>query len=554
MVGDRVLVRLVSLAVLGLAMVTALLETAYLPSFHDAMEMGYVDFARHIARGAGMSTSMLAPYYLPKIPSPISLWPPLYPALIAGVSKLGLAVPVAARAISIVMFGVTAMLVWLLAAAVFGRTTGAVAAVLFSLWPPATRIGGMALSENLFMAAVLVSLLIGVRLLRPGPPASRWYAVAAGSGLAMGLAALTRYVGLALIAIGAAALLASIRGRTVRERITGVAVWAVSAAVLPALVLLRNVLVTGALIGAGRPPNERRFAYHVLFSIKTVALDGLQLLWRITVLPEALGVNVRVLAGAVVVLTGVVVYGAIRSPRVRAGVRRIPGALAGSPEGRFVMTIAAGYWIAMLVAREQMGFMALSTRMMIPLYPLLLIGAVAAIVAVVQALGVPARRTLTAAVVALCLASVLGVILPRSLAAGGPRLQPDPPPSWVAWVAAHTPPGTPIVGNGGFDYTFFLERPVLSFASYLEYRTGNRFERDCRTIARNLATLGWRHAVLILHAEDTGLDEDLMGRRYGPTIVRLLRGEKPLPVRQITRQPEFVAFEILDLAWDCDQT
>jgi hypothetical protein len=314
------------------------------------------------------------------------------------------------------------------------------------------------------------------------------------------------------------------------------------------------VLVTGAVIGAGRPPNEHGLAYHVLFSLKTVALDGLHLLWRITVLPEALGLNVRALGGALVAVAALTLYGAVRSGRVRDGLRRAASVPAGSPESRFVVAIAAGYWIAMLAAREQMGFMALSTRMMIPLYPLLLIGAVAMIVAFVETLGASARRALTAAVVVLCMASLLGVIAPRSLAAGGPRLRPDPPPPWVAWVAAHTPPGTPIVGNGGFDYTFFLERPVLSFASYLEYRSGNRFERDCRTIARNLATLGWRGAVLILHAEDTGLDEDLMGRRYGPTIVRLLRGETPLPVRPITRQPDFVVFEILDFAWDCDQT
>jgi hypothetical protein len=99
---------------------------------------------------------------------------------------------------------------------------------------------------------------------------------------------------------------------------------------------------------------------------------------------------------------------------------------------------------------------------------------------------------------ALCVAVVAGVVLPRAIAAGGPRLHPDEPPVWVKWVAANTPPDSPIVGNGGFDYTFYLDRPVVSFASFLEYRGGDRFDRDCRRISSTLKTLGWEHPYLIL--------------------------------------------------------
>ncbi len=125
-------------------------------------------------------------------------------------------------------------------------------AIAVVLWPPVTRMGGMALSESLFVLMVLASVLISVRLVRTRGGAD-WRMTAAAGGLAMGAAALTRYVGLALIAVGALALLLNLRGRTLRDRLVITAVWSTAAAVPSVLLLVRNVLVTGSLIGtAGR--------------------------------------------------------------------------------------------------------------------------------------------------------------------------------------------------------------------------------------------------------------------------------------------------------------
>ncbi len=256
---------------------------------------------------------------------------------------------------------------------------------------------------------------------------------------------------------------------------------------------------------------------------------------------------------AVLVGIALVLFGIVRSRRVREAIVAAVAAPVATPEARFVAVVAFGYWAAMLAARSVMGFMALSTRMMMPVYPLLLIIGVAIVVGLVGAIGPSARRALPWVVVALSLGATVGVIAPKSLALGGPRLRPDPPPPWVVWVATNTLPGAPIVGNGGFDYTFYLERPVLSFASYLEYRSGNRFERDCRMIARHLAQLGWRRPYLVLRAEEDGLDPDLMTRRYGPTIGGLLKGSPTLPARQVAREREFAVFEILGLDWSCVQ-
>lgn len=187
-----------------------------------------------------------------------------------------------------------------------------------------------------------------------------------------------------------------------------------------------------------------------------------------------------------------------------------------------------------------------------PAYPLVLVGAVAFLTAFIDKVRPSARKFLTWTVVSLCMGSLVIVALPRSLSAGGPRLSPGPAPVWVSWVEAHTPPNAPIVGNTPFDYNFYLQRPVYSFQVYAVYGTGRRFDRDCRLISNHLVDLGWKHAYLVLHAEDGRFDADLMGQRYGVMIERLLNGERSLPVLPIARYPEFAVYEILDVHWVCN--
>ena len=487
------------------------------------------------------------------MPSPISFWPPLYPGAAAVVTKFGVAAPEATKLVSIGAFGLTVALVWVLGSAVFDRGVGTVTALLLAVWPPVARTAGMALSESLFIFWVVLCAVITIRLLRPQPTTTRVLLIAALGGLAMGAASLTRYAALALVPIGAAGLLVNLQGRAIKDRVTITAIWSVCATVPPGLFLIRNIVLTGALIGAGRPPDERGVVYHLAYAAKTIAADSLALLSRVLVLPELVGVDRRVVI--LVALAGVaaLLYGVIRSERVRAGARAAFVGAVGTAESRFVLMLWAGFWAGMLVAHLAMGFMSLSTRMMMPGYPLALLSVTGAAALFVGTVAAPARRALPWVIAGLCVAVVAGVVLPRAIAAGGPRLHPDDPPIWVKWVAANTPPGAPIVGNGGFDYTFYLDRPVVSFASFLEYRGGDRFDRDCRRIASTLTALGWEHPYLILRAEEGGLDPQAMGRRYGRTIERLLRGEPSLPVRELARFPEFIAYEVLSVSWSCGQ-
>ena len=530
-----------------LAAVVALAQTATSPGF-DPTGMIYVDMARHIAAGDGVAASIFFPSHVPKHPSPIALWPPMYPAAIASLSLVGIDPAVAARAISIIAFAVSVALVSRLGAALFGDAAGMSAAMLMLAWPSVTGIAAMALSENLFVVFVLLSVLLTVRLIAATP--ERPYRLAGAAGLAMACASLTRYPGLALAAIGAAALVVGLRDRAWRDRLALTSVWVTATILPPAFLLVRNRLVTGAFMGAGRPPDDSGLVYHTLYAIKAVSTDGLRLLWRLAVLPEALGLDSRMMAVVVLVALGVMLFGVVRSARVRGALGSAAVAAVATPQARFAAIIGLGYWVAMAVARSVTSFEPLNTRMLMPAYPLVLIGVVAMVMTFAERIGI-ARRAFTTAVTALVAASITLVMVPHSIAAGGPKVAPDPPPAWVAWAAANTPPGAPILGNRSAEFNFYLGRPAYSFQAYAVYKSGNRFDRDCRLIAGHLAQLGWSRAYLVLHAEDETFDVEVMGRRYGPTIERLLRGEPALPVRAVARGTDFAAFEITSLDWTC---
>ena len=526
-----------------------MLYTALSPGF-DPTGMIYVDMARHMAAGDGIAGSIYFPSHVPKNPSPIALWPPLYPAAIAGVSLLGIDLRIAARLISVGAFGMSVGLVGVLGTALFGEAVGLIAAFLVMSWPPIVEIAAMALSENLFVFFVLLAVLASVRVITAGPAAPP-YRLAATGGLAMAAATLTRYPGLTLAAIGAVGLLLGLRGRAWVDRLLVVSVWTIAAVVPPALLLARNRFVTGTFMGTGRPGDDSGLAYHVVYAVKTIGTDALSLIGRLAVIPEVLGFGTGVMALVVLAAGALVLFGLSRSAGVRDALLAALAVPVATPAARFAMVIGFGYWAAMAVVRSVTSFEPLNTRMMMPAYPLVLLGVVAISAAFLERIGM-SRRVLAWTIGVLATIAVAAVVVPRSVAAGGPRFGPEPAPMWVAWVAANTPPGAPIVGNRSAEVNFYLGRPTYSFQAHAVYKSGNRFDRDCPVIARHLTALGWKPAYLVLHAEEGGFDAELMGRRYGPTIERLLKGDLALPVRPVARQPEFAAFEILDLAWKCD--
>lgn len=122
--------------------------------------------------------------------TPLSLRPPLYPALVAGVYKLfGLHNFTAVRLLQGAIALATTGLVFALGKSLYGVRAGLIAAALHCFYPSLLGAGNLVLSETLFTFLTCLFLLLTAWHLETGS-----WRLAAAAGAVLGLAALTRSV------------------------------------------------------------------------------------------------------------------------------------------------------------------------------------------------------------------------------------------------------------------------------------------------------------------------------------------------------------------------
>lgn len=182
--------------------------------------------------------------------NPVTLWPPLYPSLLAFfVWLLKTDVVVVARYLNVLFSFLVVLLAGVYARQLRLSPIPALGATAMTAWGyalVATRI--MAWTEPLFVALALIALIsLNRYITRSGPYALILFVIAAA------LAAVTRYIGIILIPVGVLVYLLFARNRWAARLATALGI--ILAAALPlALVLARNWMVSGALMGPRHPP------------------------------------------------------------------------------------------------------------------------------------------------------------------------------------------------------------------------------------------------------------------------------------------------------------
>jgi len=419
----------------GLGLFTAFLATSFSPGFGPDSTV-YVDAANNLARGEGFTTAILFTNSEPIVPTPLTTWPPLYPATIAVVHKLGISTVVAARIVPLVAFSLSVVLLWLIASMLFGRTVAWISALLLIIWPEMTRVAAMAWSESLFVLLLLAAVWATTRSLSQTSSGRRNLLLILG-GLAMGAAALTRYVGIVLIPVGGVLLILSLwtnRPRT--DWLLGPVFWCLAACIPIGAWLLRNLLVAGNFTGE-RNLSEVGPLFLAKIVLYRLADDAFALVGKLTILPDLLRLGtgfelleakaVRIAILAIVVLALLM---ALRRNRVRRALADGLPTLWESQGKRFALGMGVGYLVAMVALRSVVGTAdLLGGRMLMPSYPLLLVGVVAFFVVVASKLSPRLPRLLAGGVAVLSAIAIVGVMLPESLSAGAPTIgRPDPPP------------------------------------------------------------------------------------------------------------------------------
>ena len=196
--------------------------------------VAYIAGARAILQGKGYSQIWLAS---PR--QPITHFPPMFSAVLALIGLTGLDPLRGARLVNVLLFGANAALLGLLGWKMSrSRAAGLALALLFTGNAVLLGVHSYALSEPLFLFFSLISFLLFALYFDGERPA--WLA---GTGVAVGLAYLTRYAGLALLATFMVALV--FLHAAWRKRIASLLILLGSAAPWMLAWSLRNVLLAG---------------------------------------------------------------------------------------------------------------------------------------------------------------------------------------------------------------------------------------------------------------------------------------------------------------------
>ncbi len=212
------------------------------------------------------------------------------------------------------------------------------------------------MSEAPFIALTLCAIVVMEDFLKAS---ERRFLLFLGATVAVWLAFLFRYVGLVLVLSGAAAILVAGQ-RPPRSRPAWSSAFAISAALLPASLIVRNKIVGGTTYGVG----PSGLSVHA-FVAKTTRVVGT---W---IVPWSSSVN---LARAAAVLLGVLIVSGLLWRRRGLAGRRVSGQASLAPLGFFTFAYAAAF--AAIELRR--GIEWPDDRMLSPLYvPLTVLGMVA---------------------------------------------------------------------------------------------------------------------------------------------------------------------------------
>lgn len=244
------------LLLLLLALAGALLLQNSLPEGMGLVNdsAAYINGARGLAAGEGYIRAAGD-----GTPRPITHFPPLFSIVLVGISRLsGGNLFRAAEWANVTLLGINILLVGLLVRRATGsEMLGLLGAGLALSSAALLRVHSFALSEPLFLAVTLASMLCLLAFLRPGgkSPAGGNQGWLVAAGVLAGLSYLTRYVGVALFAAALATLL--LYFQTWRARLSSAGIFL--AASLPWVLAwsLRNAIQTGSA-------TNRQLAYHAI--------------------------------------------------------------------------------------------------------------------------------------------------------------------------------------------------------------------------------------------------------------------------------------------------
>jgi 4-amino-4-deoxy-L-arabinose transferase-like glycosyltransferase len=423
--------------------------------------MHYVDIARNLASGQGL-TSFHLNVFSQSVPDAALFWPPAYPVLLAAFMKLGLAPLLAVRAVFVLAFTATAVLMYLIGKRLATRTGGIICLMIWLGVAPHLNIWAYAWSEPLFIALSAAFVLVLARAVRRSFQPAGFLA----AGALAGLATMCRYTGVTALVAGLVATACLIYVKRPRRAglvlVTSLVLVLLGFALVASPWFLHNRSITGNFMGVARPP-------------------------AITSLPESIARMARSLGSDLMLPLGVAAILIALGGSSRAsfgGTLKNMIAPADNPIAFISVVWTVVYLGTLLVVASTYEFDPIDTRLTSPVY-IVLIPLLIAIGYAVYAGGSAVSERLSGA----ALAVVFGLLVASVVVNCGARLQllkrdRAEVPAVAEWIEDRTPHNSLVVGLDAWWIRFRTGRPVLESGDMIDLSPGKvsaflrKFGRD----------------------------------------------------------------------------
>lgn len=439
----------------------------------------YVDTARHIARGQGVTTSILT-FDSTRLPNPQTQYPPLYPMVMSPLIYFGVEPILAGRIVSAVSFGLVVVLLGLWAWRLAGPLTGMAAAALVTTLPAITSIAAAVWADSLYALIVTGLAWLGYELSQRPDGRLRWFLFGALAGLGL----LDKYFGILLLGIIAVTVLLTIRrGQplfAVVQRF-GLALAGLALFIVP--LLLRNVALDRPIGGADRTLSSQPLLDIIRDAIVTLGRD---------VTANVLWIGVLTVTVAAVVLL-------LRQPAQRQQLLLLtPIALM------FVV-----YVLGLVAARFFIDTDRIHTRFAMPVYPLAVLLCVTIFSWAVKTFD---RRAAIIMLSALTIAAVAWSVKTYDFTSPGYTPKPS---ARTKLIAELTTDRDLIIGDRAREYNLFLGRAViqlhgkaeatrltLELLKTLKQRWDKKFDRLVLALSPNAGSLNYGPFVAVASQND----------------------------------------------------
>lgn len=393
------------------------------------------------------------------VPAPATTFPPGYPVLIAGLSRLGIPDDRAASAIAILSFiGVIPLLVSLCVSVDLGKTATRAVLLLWVLNAEATGASASLVTETPFTFFSIAALALLASSSRP----LSLYAGMAAAGLSYHI----RYAGLFLVL--AVAVLAALRVVIGRRAKTGAANvhLATSTALMLAIVaagFARNSLLTGNWRGG----NEKKVFNGLGATVKTLVTSVYHVLFGSN--PPSHFKIFAILAGISVLLMAATVLKSrlVLPPSITAAAVTSPLSL---------LILYAGVYTAAITYAGLTTVISFGARMFVPLVPVLLILICRALQDLLEHQSDPLLKRVAVLSCVLLFIAYGGENVasereshapsPHTVVAKRLAVPLSTPPSANSsmreWIVAHIPPREPLMAADGQATAYVLHHSTIS--------------------------------------------------------------------------------------------